>query len=68
MRRGLFDGLPFLSVTKKKQPLKHNYILHDHQLETVTSAKYLGITLQSNLNRVNILMTLHPMEIKHFVF
>ena len=33
----------------KRQPLQHNYTLHNHTLETVTSAKYLGITLQSNL-------------------
>jgi hypothetical protein len=33
----------------KNQPIKHNYILHNHILESVTSAKYLDITLQSNL-------------------
>jgi hypothetical protein len=38
-----------LSVTKKKQPIQHNYILHYHILESVSSAKYLGITVQSNL-------------------
>ena len=33
-----------------KSPLpQHNYILHNYILESVTSAKYLGITLQSNL-------------------
>ena len=31
------------------QPIQHNYILHNHILESVTFAKYLGITLQSNL-------------------
>jgi hypothetical protein len=35
--------------TKKKQPIQHNYILHNHLLESVSSAKYLGITVQSNL-------------------
>ena len=34
---------------KKKQPIQHNYILHNHILESVTSAKYHGITLQSSL-------------------
>jgi hypothetical protein len=37
------------SKKKKTQPIQHNYILHNHILESVTSAKYLGITLQSNL-------------------
>jgi hypothetical protein len=35
--------------TTTKQPIQHNYILHNHIIESVTSAKYLGITLQSNL-------------------
>ena len=43
------DKCTFLSVTTKHQPVQHNYILHNHTLESVTSAKYLGITLQSNL-------------------
>lgn len=43
------DKCTVLSVTTKRQPIQHNYILHGHTLESVTSAKYLGITLQSNL-------------------
>ena len=39
----------FFPSHTKKTPFKHNYILHDHILEPVSSAKYLGITLQSNL-------------------
>jgi hypothetical protein len=35
--------------TQKKTPFKHDYILHNRILEPVTSAKYLGVTLQSNL-------------------
>jgi hypothetical protein len=40
-----------LTITQKKTPFKHDYILHTHILEPVrvTSAKYLGVTLQSNL-------------------
>ena len=38
-----------LSFPQKNQPIQHNYILHNHILESITSAKYLGITLQSNL-------------------
>ena len=40
---------PWQMFTKKKQPIQHNYILHNHLLESVNSAKYLGITVQSNL-------------------
>jgi hypothetical protein len=29
--------------------LKHNYLLHNHTLESVSSVKYLGINLQSGL-------------------
>ena len=45
------DKCTKLTVFQKKnpQPIQHNYILHNHILESVTSAKYLGITLQSNL-------------------
>ena len=39
-----------LTVAQKK-PIQHNYILHNHILDSETSAKYLGITLQSNLKR-----------------
>ena len=39
------------SQLPQKKPIQHNYILHNHILESVTSAKYLGITLQSNLKR-----------------
>jgi hypothetical protein len=38
-----------IAITQKKTPFKHDYILHNHILEPVTSAKYLGVTLQSNL-------------------
>jgi hypothetical protein len=36
-------------LTVPLPPIKHNYILHSHILESVTSVKYLGITLQSSL-------------------
>ena len=35
-------------TTKQKQAFRHKYIIHNHILESVT-AKYLDITLQSNL-------------------
>ena len=34
---------------KRKHPSNMTNILHNHILEPVTSAKYLGVTLQSNL-------------------
>ena len=34
---------------KDPEPIKHNYILNNHILESVTSTKYLDITLQSSL-------------------
>jgi hypothetical protein len=37
------------AITNKKNPVKHNYLLHNHTLESVSSAKYFGITLQSDL-------------------
>ena len=43
------DKCTVLSVIKKKQPIQHNYILNGHTLESVTSTKYLGVTIQSNL-------------------
>ena len=43
------DKCTVLTITQKKTPFKHDYILHNHILEPVTSAKYLGVTLQSNL-------------------
>ena len=43
------DRCSVLSVTKKKQPIQHSYILHNQILESVSSAKYLGIIVQSNL-------------------
>jgi len=37
------------SIKDNTNPVKHNYLLHNHTLESVSSAKYLGITLQSDL-------------------
>jgi hypothetical protein len=43
------DKCSVLTITNKKHPVKHNYLLHNHTLKSVSSAKYLGITLQSDL-------------------
>ena len=39
-----------LRVTNKTAPFLANYYIHDHRLEVVKSAKYLGVTLDSRLN------------------
>ena len=38
-----------LPVTKSTSPKNNNYILHGHTLDTVDSAKYLGVTLTKDL-------------------
>ena len=43
------DKCNLLSITTKRKPEHFYYNLHGHILESVDSAKYLGITLQSNL-------------------
>jgi hypothetical protein len=40
-----------MSVTRSKTPFKFNYILKGHTLESVDTAKYLGITISSNMTR-----------------
>ena len=40
-----------LRVTNKRKPILANYnTIHDHTLETVDSAKYLGVHLDQHLN------------------
>lgn len=43
------DKCVVLPITKKKEPIHKNYILHGHNLEYVSSAKYLGVTITSDL-------------------
>ncbi|XP_061190415.1 fibroleukin-like [Saccostrea echinata] len=38
-----------LSITRNRRVIKKNYILHGHQLEHIPSAKYLGVTISSDL-------------------
>jgi hypothetical protein len=38
-----------MSVTRSKAPFKFNYILKGHNLESVDTAKYLGLTISSNM-------------------
>ena len=39
-----------LNITRNKHKIKQNYILHGHILETLTSAKYLGVDLSEDLS------------------
>ncbi|XP_070183866.1 uncharacterized protein [Littorina saxatilis] len=43
------DKCSVLTVSKKKKTSAHQYTLHGHALENVTSAKYLGVTVQADL-------------------
>ena len=45
------DKCNVLSITRKKTSIKYSYTLHvhGHQLEYVDKAKYLGVTIQSDL-------------------
>ena len=47
------DKCQVLSVTKNKRPIIKSYSLHSHTLEHVTSAKYLGVTITSDLKWEN---------------
>ena len=38
-----------LTISRKQNPLHHQYTLHGHILESVTSAKYLGCLLTSDM-------------------
>ena len=50
------DKCNVLSITRNKTPVKCPYTLHGHQLEHADKAKYLGVTMQSDLkwdNHIN---------------
>ena len=39
-----------LPVTRSRKPLKHQYELRGHILETISSAKCLGVTINRDMN------------------
>ena len=43
------DKCNVLSINKNKNPIKYNYTLRGQSLEHVDKAKYLGVTIQSDL-------------------
>ena len=38
-----------LTISRKKQPIMNSYTLHGHQLEHVATAKYLGVSITSDM-------------------
>ena len=38
------DKCQVLTITRKKEPIHFDYVLHGHKLEHVQTAKYLGVT------------------------
>ena len=43
------DKCNVLSITRNKTPIKYSYTLPGHQLEHADKAKYLGVTIQSDI-------------------
>ena len=43
------DKCNVLSITRNKTTVKHTYTLHGRQLEHADKAKYMGVTIQSDL-------------------
>ena len=39
-----------LSITRSRKPLQTSYVLHGHTLENVSSAKYLGVTINNTVS------------------
>ena len=44
------DKCEHLLITNKKQPLSITYMIKDHLIRKITSAKYLGVTVTYNLS------------------
>ena len=43
------DKCNVILVTRNKKPIEFDYTLHGHTLDHVTKAKYLGVTISSDL-------------------
>ena len=43
------DKCQVIPITRNKNPIINKYVLHNHTLETATNAKYLGVTITSDL-------------------
>ena len=43
------DKCQVLTITRKKDPIHFDYVLHGHKLEHVQTAKYLGVTISHDM-------------------
>ena len=43
------DKYQVLTITRKKEPIHFDYVLHGHKLEHVQTAKYLGVTISHDM-------------------
>ena len=39
-----------LSITRSRKPIQPSYVLHGHSLENLSSAKYLGVTINNTVS------------------
>ena len=44
------DKCEVLTITKKRKPLHHDYIIHGHTLQHVDFTKYIGLNISKNLS------------------
>jgi hypothetical protein len=44
------DKCNVMHITRARTTKKHQYVMHDQQLEIATETKYLEITISNNLN------------------
>ena len=52
-RSGMFfnpDKSVFMRITRKHNPITHNYTINDISIQEVSSTKYLGVTITNNLS------------------
>ena len=43
------DKCQVITITRKKEPIHFDYVLHGHKLEHVQTAKYLGVTISHDM-------------------
>ena len=44
------DKCQVLTICRKRNPVRYEYVLHGHKLQHVDSAKYLGVTMTSDFS------------------